>query len=367
MVRKMNERVLFRFLVKTKSRIHISSATTGTYDPMRGTTYRYRRQGGGFPLALTKTVPVLLPSVDGTTMLQHVPVMPSTSVRGRLRREAAWIIEDNFLHRGLSISHEVYQAMHCGAVSRSPSGHLLGYDEIMIRMNHVFFGVFGGGARMTPSRLRVRDAYPYVDCLAELGLVEHVSIGGRELVPVSGASVIRDLLAVDHVVRRDDLLFGTDPMAPRIIRDYVDAYQALVVETLKRREMRHEDQDGVDVDRGAGSLGTLAFIEFVPVGVPFVLEVDLRNATDAQVGLAFMALRRFMESGRIGGKGAIGMGRFGCVAAQVMPAMSLKWRGIGGLVDGTMSWDLDEWLEQCLEAAMDEISSMDGESLHHVI
>jgi CRISPR type IV-associated protein Csf2 len=351
---------------QTKTRTHISSALSGMYDPKRGMTYRYGRKGTGlFPLTLTKTVPVMLP-LNGVLASYPIPVLPATTLRGMLRRQAAGLIQQVLLSKNLKISHDVYQAMHCGAVRRAPSGDLPEWEKMVQIMDHIFFGVYGGGARMTPSRLRVRDAYPCLDILAEHHIIPKPD-NETWLVPVKGPDALRDLLVVDQTVRRDDLLLGTDPMAPEIIAHYAEAYAQLVGDTLTRRKTRTSETETEEEDdpTDRATVSTLVFFEYIPPGTPFCARFHLRRPTEAQAGFLIRTLMAFVEHGQIGAKKALGMGEFACLAAHVrtdgatFPIMQL--------VDGKPMWTPSGVLAACLDEADRALDALDPENLEQVI
>ncbi len=305
-------------IFKTQNRLHISSALAASYDPKRNYIYRYEQRGRGmFPITLTKSTPVLLTDSEGKVQTTHVPILPATTLRGVLRRTAASIIEDTFLNAGTTISHDLYQAMHCGAVQRNLSGTPLSYDEMVATMSNIFFGIFGGGSRMTPSRLRVQDAYPCVAVLAEQNIAPYLP--RNLLLPINEPNGIRSLTMVDHIVRRDDLIVGKDPRAPKIIQNYAEAYARLVGDTMKRREEKKAPSESPESDANESdddvraSLGTLVYTEFVVPGVPFFVRLQMDEYTTAQAGLLFMALQKLAINGQIGGKKATGAGHFACV------------------------------------------------------
>jgi CRISPR type IV-associated protein Csf2 len=357
--------ITFELMVKTQRRLHISAATSAVYDPKRGTVYRYARQGKGlFPCTVTKSIPVLLRDESGEVGTAHVPIIPATTLRGILRRVAAGIIEESLLAKGQKISHDLYQALHCGAAQRSLSGAPRDYEALVTSMDNIFFGVFGGGSRMTPSKLVCNDAYPCISILAKQGIAPQLA-ALPELVPITGRDGIRNLTMVDHIVRRDDLLLGKDPNAPRVIENYAEAYMALVTDMLKRREQQtaeeaQDDEAGPDASRAA--LSTLVFTEFVVPGVPFFVEISLDNATESQVGLVFKTIQAFVERGQVGGKKAVGAGRFMCSA--VVMRSNGKVHRLMQAIDGTPQWDtaLIEGELAAVEKTLADISPDDLES-----
>lgn len=297
-------------IVRTRAPLHISAPERNLrYDAERGRFLRGER--GGFPCTPMRTLEVLAPgAADETNPIGavRVPVLPANGLRGRLRRLAAAEIEDHLVHqRGEQLPFVTYQAMHSGAITGNPEGTPPSLDEVRQFRSHPFVGLFGGGPRMVPSRLRVASGYPLVDALFDLGMIPDAF---RAEPGVIAASQAWRLLEAIPLNRTDDALQLRDAHIEEVVQDYAEAMIGELARAANRKARKLASQAD---DAEPIGLQFLSFVQAVITGTPFYVRFAL-DGEPAQGGLLLAALRRLVaqeEARGIGGKSSIGFGAFG--------------------------------------------------------
>lgn len=302
-------RVQIDGLFRTVTPTHISDVGSGMrYDP--ATDRIVYGESVGVPVTGQRCLTFRLIEEGGAVFVK-VPVLPANGLRGRLRRAAAAELEESFRSRDRYVTWQTYQGMHCGAVTGNPDGSAPPLDQVRAIRDNLFMGLFGGGQRMTPSRLRVSTALPLIEGLVELGAIPDGYKG--DVLPTKD---LKRMMSVLPIVRRDDLGQYLDPNAERVVANYDDVMHAeFLKDTARRAERGREatdDEPGDDkkseTPRG---LRALSAIQVITPGTPFYVRFDAR-CTEAQAGLLLHALLRILsqENGGIGGKSAVGYGRF---------------------------------------------------------
>lgn len=298
-------------LFKTITPTHISDVATNLrYEPSTGRVSRGARSG--FPVAGQRTLTYRMPDGEGEDLgYIQVPILPANGLRGRLRRAGAAEVEDALVARGLYLTWQAYQAMHCGAVTGTPDGSAPPLDEVRSIRNHLFMGLFGGGNRMTPSRLRVSTALPVLQGLIDLGAIPDAYADAA--IPTTQW---RRLMETLPIVRRDDLAQHLDPRAEDVVADYDSVmHEQFLLDTARRaarvRAASPSNADETVPEDPPRGLRALSAIQVITPGTPFYVRFDAR-CTEAQAGLLVHALLRILrqENNGLGGKSALGYGRF---------------------------------------------------------
>ncbi|WPL18984.1 CRISPR type AFERR-associated protein Csf2 [Thiorhodovibrio winogradskyi] len=302
-------------LFTLQSPLHIS-------DPRRDCRYDAKthrivyRQNVGFPLTRTRTMSFFMPGLSadddqGRSGVLTVPVLPAAGLRGRLRRAGAKELEDVVVgEHGEQLSMQAYQGLHCGAISGNPRGDPPKLDQVRALLDHVFIGLYGGGARLTPSRLEVATGVPLIHELMELDVIppEYAS---QAIV----ASDAWRLTTVLPIVRNDDLLSLRDLRAEGVIADFATVMEEqFVAETARRKQRVKGTEDAGQEAEAATARGLRAMsaVEAVLPGVSFYVCFHLSRGTFAQGGLLIASLLQLLRqsSGGLGGKQAVGFGKF---------------------------------------------------------
>lgn len=309
----MTTHIRIEGIVRTLTPLHITAPDSGLrYDPK---SRRYIHGGkSGFPCTPTRTqrffVPSLLSEQNPSGVLE-VPILPASTLRGRLRREAAKEIEDHLVYeRAERPSWQAYQVTHSGAVTGIPEGGTPDLAETRAALDHVFMGLFGGGTRMLPGGLAVGSGWPLVDALFDVGTIPDRY---RDENTIPAAAAWR-LIEPVPIVRGDDLLQFRDPRAKEVVRDYNEAMLELLETAAKQKLSRLRgageggESEGLEQEEARG-LRAFSYQQIVVPGVPFYVRFDVRGSV-AQAGMLIVALRRLLSSGDgIGGRTALGYGR----------------------------------------------------------
>ena len=301
--RKLTVDGLFRLV----SPLHISDvASNYRYFPQHDEIRRAVR--GGFPAVGHRNMTFYLPAARSDrnpSGMLTVPVLPANGLRGRLRRAAAQEIEEILCTKTERLKVATYHGMHCGAVTGNPDSSPIALSKIRVLRDHVFLGLFGGGARMMPGRLQVATGYPVVEGLVDAGFVP--DRWPEEQVPTADAWRLTQAIPL---VRGDDT--HTDPNAPQVIADF-DAVSAqqLQDELARRAQRAGEDSENRGEDNVQRGLRALSAVQAVTPGTPLYVCFTVQG-TAAQCGLLLYAILRLLQHKprALGGKTASGYGRF---------------------------------------------------------
>lgn len=242
---------------------------------------------------------------------EDVPVIPANSLRGRLRRFAARAYYDALLEKGEMLSLRSYNVMQCGAATGNPDGSDSTFDDLLAGREHPYFGLFGGGARMRKSGLRVDEAYAVTELTADF-------------VPYVPATYVTQrgwlMTSVLFKRRNDDILSLADPAyQTRILgenhRQVIGGYMDEVFDSKERKKAKAKateaaggdaEQAGSDKERGVQSFHA---IEVVNPGSHFALRFEI-DGHAGHLGLLLVALQGLFRDQRLGGCGQLGFGRF---------------------------------------------------------
>lgn len=243
--------------------------------------------------------------IDGAAV--HVPVISGNAVRGRLRRTAEELFRETLAYEG----------------------------EIPLAAAHILRG--GGSlakARTPLSGARLRQARDLILPLAVFG-----GVVGRT---IEGALQVGKLMP--HLAETQHLTGAGGPSAFEAVQ--LETYTRVDESTSAGMQALHLqatplDADGqVDVDAVAAVSGNderdedgkpmVMRIETFPAGTSFASWYSLRHATALQTAFFVDVLDRFTHDGRLGGRGAIGLGTFtaNLTAAPDLPADLPDWAAL---------------------------------------
>lgn len=257
----------------------------------------------------TMTMPVV--SSQG---VDDVPYFPGNDLRGRLRRFAAKLLLDHLTANGSKVSRELYSGLMSGSESASPDTAPLSVEEATRGRQHVYMGIFGGGARILRSGYRVSDLLPVIATTIDCGAVpKHFGETtdsswmpmDRKGQPLRGWQLKHqyNIIRVDDVFRVMDAgaieKYLVDPATT------VGAYQAAI---SANRTARKEDETG---ETKKSDVGNMVTFEAIAAGTPMYFRLDLYNHLgDAQLGLIVEALRGLLNQQALGGWVRAGLGQF---------------------------------------------------------
>lgn len=291
---------------------------------------------------------------------------PGNGFRGALRRKAAERIMAVLSARGERLSAEVYNGLRGGAASAQPDTASNSIEEMVRASEHVYMGLFGGGARLLPSRYIADDVNIIcrhnVDAWVvrpPVGLIEDIL--NQQTTSVEGEVVDKKpyhYLERSFFRRVDDVNGGVP--AEHIenvidggfetIQSYVDGIQN---SSAKRK---------ADASVKKESLSHIVSIERIKTGTPVALRFDFdADVTDEQVGLLLLAVQDMLEDNRIGGYGRNGYGRLRVDAVCfVNDDETITQRD--NLYDGD-NFRFGDAFSEYQEAALDALAGIDKEEI----
>ena len=267
---------------------------------------------------------------------QTIPIITANSVRGVLRRLATERVAKALAAKNAQIPRDLYLSIARGAFSRTgmKAGEATIKEHIAARTN-VFAGLFGGGARMFPARLRMEcDLVPMVTETSEL-----IPVRLRSL--CRGSAVLRDeagtyrgdgLTTKVLLTGRDDLATGK---GGAVIENYEAAYREHVLNVADKAKGKKAQTTAIKkakaegtkliIDEGdiakADSLATFATLDVINPGVRLYFGARLNGVTQAQLGLALLAIQDWCNLNALGGGSIRGRGSF-------VASLSLEHNGV---------------------------------------
>lgn len=237
----------------------------------------------------------------------HVPVISGNAVRGRLRRTAEELFRETLAYEGeipLAAAH-ILRSGGSLAKTRTPlSGSRLREARELILPLAVFGGVVG---RTIEGALQVGKLMPH---LAET----------QHLTGASGPSAF-DAVQLETYTRVDESTSA--------------GMQALHLQTTPLSSDGQVDVDSLATvsgqdERDEDGKPMIMRIETFPAGTTFATWYSLRHASAMQTAFFVDVLNRFTRDGRVGGRGAIGLGTFTAdlVAEPELPSDLPDWAGM---------------------------------------
>lgn len=291
------------------SPMHITALGSGRYVPDTG---RIMQDGGGsdagIPCTLTRKLPVVrqernYTNKDGVSKTlsptQEVPVIPASTLCGKLRNAASMLIENSFIARQQHIKPATFVTMRSGTATATMQRDLQGIAMSRAGANDPFFGLFGGTTFCLDANLVVHEGYAYTnDTQALLSWTPQTltlmpSFDTLAAMPIVRKNQLFEWQGADHMIKL---------MGEQEVMDYIgDTNDKLAASKAKKAA----GESGKKVD-----LRSIAAAEVVVPGVGFVCVFDVTYRNQAQLGLFLLALREVVNSGQVGGRKAKGAGMF---------------------------------------------------------
>lgn len=340
------------------SPLHIASPEDARVDPKTGMI-----SGGnaktGTPCTRTQRHEILLQQQqqeeEGRSS-RFVPIVPANSIRGRIRRQAAAIIKEHLLKRNEKLTLDAYHTLMAGSPNGYPDSALPSVDEFNQAAQHPFFGIFGGGPRMLPSRLKVDTAYPINEATIDTGIV-----------PSMLESFSTNLWNTQAVTFRrvDDALTLTDNQIFDIVDDVVEAVEEWRELTASQGNLEDEEQSNAKFQ----GIRSWTSHEIIKPGTTFHFNMSLNSFDEAQRGLMLRAAEGFFNLQNLGGWSRNGYGRYSVLDAkissivegQVVSGQLLKKTASGNYVLDRDNDDIDSYL-LALDEALENVTAADIEN-----
>ena len=291
-------------ILQTISPLHIASPESARVDVAKG---RILRGAGNVPgtaaCTATQTHNILLTKgqiEDGQHPSRSVPIIPSNSIRGRIRRSAAVVIKEHLLKRNEKLTLDAYHTLMSGSPNGYPDSVLPSVTEYLDASTHPFFGIFGGGPRMLPARLKTDTAYPINDVTLEGGIV-----------PSATDEYATDVWNTQAVMFRrvDEALTMTDPQMLDLVEDVVNTVEDWR-ELTASVPAEAGSEDGEEKESNFRGVRTWTGHEIVRVGTCFYFQVSIESFDEALRGLFLKAIEGFFNLQNLGGWSRNGYGRY---------------------------------------------------------
>lgn len=236
-------------------------------------------------------------------LVRNVPYVTANSVRGLIRRAAGDVIFDTLKSKGERINRNLYLSIVRGAYARS--GVNAGgatYPQLINAAGHVFAGLFGGGAYMYRSTLRM-------DCDLIPMVAELEPAFPRDVLHLVKDVPVWQLIESTMMAPRDD--FARLPaIAREVVEDVEKAYEEHMLTKVEQREAKSaakeagEEAVKDDLDNYMGD------IECIVPGTPLYFSLSAQGITEAQAGLLLKAVQAWANRNALGGGSARGRGAF---------------------------------------------------------
>lgn len=322
----MTKQYIIAVDIQTTAPLHISAIEKGRYDPARQNILRYDNAQVGIGCALTRTLPML----DAATVAENqsvvvplVPVIPASTVAGKLRRAAAELIFNSFIGRDLNLSADAYNTMTSGSASTGISAKDAKPETLRTARLDPFFGLFGGTSLMLKAHSVIGEGWPIVAQAKDKLMTE-------PLVSVSAVSRFQDMTDAVAVIKKNDVLdlrgkyiegvIGIETIAKYALAQNNSIASSKAQKTADEEARKAAAKDGKKavIEEGTKTdLRTFNATEVVKPGMSFGLRVKLDARTPAHLGLMMLAMQGLLREGQIGGKGARGMGQFMAQASRL--------------------------------------------------
>lgn len=254
--------------------------------------------------------PQMKTSVMSGGKLTEVPFLTANSVRGMIRRAAGDVLVEEILKAREQIARNLYLSIKRGAYSRTGmDAGGASYMQMLAADSHMFVGLFGGGAYMYPSKLRVeRDLFPMLEVARELFPDRYQAL----CADVQPYQILRKIL----IASRDD--FQRLPQGA-LIENAEEAYAehmaakfgANLAKKAQKADAKAEGQVVVKSEKlKTTDLNTFTQVEAIIPGTPFYLGLSARQVNDGQLGLLLTAIQSWANANALGGGSCRGRGSF---------------------------------------------------------
>ena len=307
---------------------------------------------GNYSKGLSRTItqPV---TIEGET--RHVPYYPANGFRGGLRRIVADLICDCIKEVEGPVSGELYNGLHCGASSGSPDKNAKSIEEIVRARQHVYMGLFGGGARTHESMYAVSDMLPILDATTRTGMVpprlrdayvsQKSSKDGADYYLQPGA-----IIGERHFVRVDDLYRVSD--VEGIVRNVENPMETVLQhqEKVGINKADRQNPEGGDDKAVKEDVANLQAIQAIAAGTPMYFAIDFKSdITEEQIGAILLGLSGLLRENNFGCMGRWGFGRVKCLDITLRRGAESFGKSFGIDEDFALPADLQSYADKAKE------------------
>ena len=295
---------------------------------------------------------------DGKKM--DVPYITANSVRGLIRRAAGSVVIEQLKAKSEQISRNVYLSMQRGSYARTGlDAGGASYMQMIASDKHPFVGLFGGGAHMYRSKVRMeRDLLPMITATSAL-LPQRYQAHCIDAQPWQ-------LLDKTLIASRDD--FERVPEG-----DFIENAEEAYLEHMtakfgqnaakkaQKAEAKAEGQSVVKSEKlKTDDLNTFTEVECINPGTPLYFGMTVNAPTHAQTGLLLMAIKQWANKNALGGGSCRGRGSFNA-ALQVFCGTEILIDNL--LVGDAGGYELSEKANPYLAALSEELELLNAATL----
>jgi CRISPR type IV-associated protein Csf2 len=310
---KKAQKYIIAIDISTLSPMHITAIEKGTYDVDNQRVNRYKA-ATGIGCSLTRTMAMAhhaQVSNTGSVYAPLVPVIPSSTVSGNLRRAATDLICDSLINRSLTLSPAAYNVLSSGMATTELKGSEKTAAVVTMARKDAFFSLFGGTSFALDSHCVIGEGLPIIDMTE--GLMMSPAIADKR--PFSSLSEMTDVFAI---IKKDDVMdMRRETLEPTVGFESVSQYQIdKAAESAQKKSKKVEEEAGAEGGKKT-DLRTFNAFEVVKTGINFGIRMEVTSFAPSHLGLMLMAAQSFLRKGQVGGKEAKGFGRFTLSASRL--------------------------------------------------
>lgn len=293
--------------VTLQSPLHITDMIKGRFDAKRAELSRNPNDKFGVECSLTRTTSLAQFTEErrGALVAPIVPVIPSSTIAGKLRRSATDLIAHSLVKRSLTISPNAYNVMTTGMATTNLDSSSKTPEVLQVARNDAFLSLFGGTSFALDSHCVIADGLPLLESTKGM-LMSPV------LTSVQPFGAIEQMTDVIAIIKKNDVLDQRGAYIERVIglEQLINYSEAANADAASSKARKVAAAAGEEVESKKTSIRTFNAFEAVKAGVSFGIRVGVTSFDPSQLGLMLLALQNFLRDGQVGGKGAKGYGRF---------------------------------------------------------
>lgn len=325
--------------ITTTAPMHITALEKGFYDISKRAIRRTASSSDSSGLigcGLTRTVKIFSAAEEGEgdmagiLFVPEVPVIPASTLAGKIRRAAADLLFASLVERNMVIRPETYNTMTCGMATTKLNAEQATPLVMRAARQDPFLGLFGGTSLALSAGCVIAEGWPLLEITAPM-------IMGEPMAPLAPASRLREMTSAVAVVRRNDVADFRGSQLEGVV-----GLDALLKYCEEEALQRSESQNRKNNDRAAAKaakdaakqglevkvqtptepskktdLRALNAMEVINPGMTFALRFEVLARTPAHLGLMLLSVQKLLQEGQMGGRGARGFGRFDCDVSRL--------------------------------------------------
>ena len=300
--------------ITTTSPMHITAIEGGSYDVKSQRVSRYKT-ASGIGCSLTRTMGLAHCATERKTdedgeskgiYTPLVPVIPSSTISGKLRRAASDLLCNSLISRSLKISTSAYNVLSTGMATTALDTNKKNAQVLVMARKDAFLSLFGGTSFGLSAHSVIDTGLPLV-AMTEGQLMTPPIIDKQPL------TSLREMTETIAIIKKDDVMDMHRSSLEGVVgyervSDYI---AAKTTEATDKKKTKEEDA-GKKTD-----LRTFNAFEAVKAGVSFGLRIEVTSFEPSHLGLMLLSVQEMLRAGQFGGKGAKGFGRFALGASRL--------------------------------------------------